>query len=66
MLDVQSSYQNGMVRDWDDFESVFTHTCFNELRVTPEDIPIIWLASPKTPAKQRDKIAELLFETYGT
>ena len=42
---------------------VWNHTFYNELRVSPEDQPVIISGFPFSSQANRDKIAEIMFET---
>ncbi|CAH8587565.1 unnamed protein product [Dicrocoelium dendriticum] len=55
---------NGVVHNWDDLETIWNHVFTNELRVLPEDHPILLTEAPLNPRTNREKLAELTFERF--
>ena len=56
--------QNGVVTNWDDMEEIWYHTFDKELRVDPEEYPVLLTEPPLNPRENREKMAEIMFETY--
>lgn len=55
----------GWIRDIDDMERVWHHSFYNELRVVPEEQPIL-LTETASPTKQsREQTAEIMFEKFN-
>jgi actin-related protein len=46
-------------------ERLLRHTFFNELRVSPEEHPVLLSESPLNPPDKRERMAQLLFETFN-
>ncbi|KAI6649634.1 actin [Oopsacas minuta] len=57
--------QLGIITDWEHMESIWQHTFHNELNVATEDRPILLTESPLNPRTNRDKIMEIMFETFN-
>ncbi|XP_063393499.1 uncharacterized protein LOC134678743 [Cydia fagiglandana] len=56
--------QKGLIKDWDELEKLLHHTFYKELLVAPEDTKVMYALHPLTPGKDKEQMAELLFETF--
>ncbi|XP_051896726.1 actin-like [Pristis pectinata] len=56
---------NGVVTDWEALEMLWHHVFYQELRVAPEEHAVLLADAPLSPAANREKSAELLFEGFG-
>jgi len=56
---------HGMVTDWDAMEKIWHYTFHNDLRVNPSEHPILLTEAPLNPSSNREKFAEILFETFN-
>jgi len=59
------SIQNGIVTNWDDMEKIWRYTFYDELRMTPEEHPLMLTETPTNPPNNREKTAQLVFEGMG-
>uniref|UniRef100_A0A3B4ZV54 Actin-related protein 2-A-like n=1 Tax=Stegastes partitus TaxID=144197 RepID=A0A3B4ZV54_9TELE len=65
MLEVSYPMENGMVRCWDDMLHLWDHTFGpDRLNITPSECKILLTEPPMNPNKNREKIAEVMFEKY--
>uniref|UniRef100_A0A8D0GU24 Actin-related protein 2 n=1 Tax=Sphenodon punctatus TaxID=8508 RepID=A0A8D0GU24_SPHPU len=65
MLEVNYPMENGIVRNWDDMKCLWDYTFGPEkLNVDPRNCKILLTEPPMNPIKNREKIIEVMFETY--
>ena len=56
---------DGRVKDWSDFEE-YMFCCYSQyLKMDPTDRPCVLTEPPLNPAANREKLAEIMFETFG-
>ena len=65
VLFLKSPVECGEVTDWDDMEKIWHHTLFSELRVSPEEHPVMLTETSINPKPKREKSTEIMFETFN-
>ena len=64
-LSLKSPIQQGVVQSWDEIQEIWSHIFDHVLYVNPQEYPILLTESPMNPKANREKMIEIMFETYS-
>jgi actin-related protein len=66
ILTLKYPIEHGIVTNWDEMEKIWHHTFENELRVAPDERPILLTENFWGPKANREKTTQIMFETFHT
>jgi centractin len=64
LLKIKYPMEHGVVMDWGQMEKIWDHT-FSELKIQPEEHPVLLTEAPLNPTRNREKAAQIFFETFN-
>jgi len=64
LLKIHYPIEHGIVNDWSGMEHIWQHI-YGEMRLTTEEHPVLLTEAPINPKRNREKAAEIFFETFN-
>ena len=65
VLNLIRPIERGIITNWDAMEDIWRHTFYNELKVDPEETPILLTEPPLNPKINRERMTQIMFETFN-
>nr|XP_023028518.1 actin, clone 302-like [Leptinotarsa decemlineata] len=65
-INVKYPIEHGIIMNWDDMENIWHHIFYSELRITPENHPVLLTEVPQNSKSTREKMAQIMFESFNT
>jgi len=65
VLKIEHPIEHGIVTNWEDMEKLWHHTLYSELRVSPEEHPILMTEASLNPKQNREKMTQIMFESFN-
>ncbi|KAJ5078904.1 actin-7-related [Anaeramoeba ignava] len=65
IMKINYPLENGIISNWDDMEKIWHNVFYNELRVSPEEHPVLLTQIPFNPNSNKEKTAQIMFETFN-
>lgn len=57
--------ERGVVKDWDMMSKIWNYMFYQELNIKPDECPLLMTEVILAPKRNREKAAEILFETFN-
>ncbi|XP_053412445.1 actin-like protein 7A [Nycticebus coucang] len=65
-LKLVNPLQHGIIVDWDTVQDIWEYLFRHEMQISPEEHAVLVSDPPLSPHTNREKYAEMLFETFNT
>ncbi|PVV04832.1 hypothetical protein BB560_000656 [Smittium megazygosporum] len=65
LLKISYPMEHGIVVNWDDMEKIWSHVYTDELKILPEEHPVLLTEAPLNPETNREAVAQIFFETFN-
>lgn len=64
VLNITQPMEERQVSNWEDIVKLWHHAFYNELKIAPDEHPVLLSEAPLTPARSKERVMELMFEEF--
>jgi len=64
VLKLNYPIEHGIFTNWDDMEAIWHHTFYNELRVDPQEHPVLLTEAPLNPKANRERMVLIMLDGF--
>jgi len=65
VLTLKYPIARGIIENFDDMEKLWHHAFYSELRVAPEEHPVLLAVPPNNPRGHAERMVQVMFETFN-
>merc|ERR1719237_1962777 len=65
VLTLRHPIEHGHVTNWDDFKKLCQNAFYNELRIAPEEHPVLLAVPPNNPKPNAERMVQIMFESFN-
>ena len=64
ILTLRYPIEHGIVTNWDSMETLWHHTFYEEMRISPEEHSLLLTEMPLNPKANREKMTQIMFRDF--
>jgi actin beta/gamma 1 len=64
ILNLKYPIEHGIITDWEDMTKIWHHAFYDELRIKPEEHPVLLTEPPLNPRFNREKTTQIMFDNF--
>lgn len=64
LLTLEYPLENGIVKNWEYMSKIWHYTYYTEIKIDPQEQPVLLTEAPLNPKKNREQMVEVFFEEF--